>query len=113
MSETSLLIILGAAMAESMLLSFVVIAVLRAWFMGSIFELPRSYMQARGGQLGKLLSCPLCLSYHVAFWCELLFLVPVKVYIDAWIALPLSPLVIFATAGVAQCIWFDQHKDWQ
>lgn len=113
MLETSLLIILVTAMAEAMLLSFAVIAILRAWFMGSIFELQRSYMQARGGQLGKLLGCPLCLSYHVAFWCEILFLVPIKVYIAAWIPLAFSPLVILVTAGVAQCIWFDQHKDWQ
>lgn len=110
---TSLLEVVGSATLESILLGLVVLAVLRAWKLSSILESWRSYWQVRGGRLGKLLSCPLCLSYHVAFWCEVVFLVPVKIYIAAWLPLILSPLVIFAAAGVAQTEWFKYHRDVQ
>jgi hypothetical protein len=110
---TSFLEVVGSIVLESMLLGFVVLAVLRAWKMGSIFEGRRSYWQVRKGWLGELLSCPLCLSYHVAFWCEVLFFVPVKVYITAWLPLILSPLVVFAAAGIAQSEWFKYHRDVQ
>jgi len=104
---------LAVSMLEVVLLHLVVLAVMRAWLMGSIFGYWRSYFQARGGRLGELLDCPLCLSYHVAFWAELLFLVPLKIYAAAWFALALSPLVVFAAAGAAQSAWFKYHKDWQ
>lgn len=97
---------------EVVLLHLVVLAVMRAWFMGSIFGYWRSYFQARGGRLGELLSCPLCLSYHVAFWIELLFIAPFKIYATTWCILTLSPLVVFAAAGAAQNAWFKHHKDW-
>jgi len=104
---------LAISTLEVVLLCLTVLAVMRAWFMGSIFGYWRSYLQARGGRLGELLNCPLCLSYHVAFWAELLFLVPLKVCVAAWLPLVLSPLIVFAAAGAAQSTWFKYHKDWQ
>lgn len=98
---------------EALLIGLVVLAMLRAWFMGSIFEYRRSYYQARGGLLGELLSCPLCLSYHAAFWCETLFFVPVKVYAHEWWSLAISLPVVFAAAAVAQTIWFWLHPNFK
>lgn len=108
---TTFLELVGSLVLESILLHLVVIAILRAWKMGSIFEGWRSYWQVRKGLLGELLGCPLCLSYHVAFWCEVLFFVPVKVYIGAWLLLILSPVVVFAAAGAAQSVWYKHHRD--
>jgi hypothetical protein len=109
----SLLEVVGSAALESVVLGFVVLAALRAWKLGSIFESWRSYWQVRKGWLSELLGCPLCLSYHVAFLCEIVFFVPVKVYSAAWISLILSPLIVFAAAGVAQSEWFKYHRDVQ
>jgi hypothetical protein len=43
------------------------IALMRAWFEGSIFIVAREYAKARGGLLGDLANCKLCLTFHVAF----------------------------------------------
>lgn len=113
MAGMTLLEVIGFLVLEALLLHLTVLAVLRAWFMGSIFEHWRSYVQVYGGRLGELLSCPLCLSYHVAFWFEVIFLVPAKAYVGSWLLIVLAPLAVFAAAGAAQSSWFKYHRDWQ
>lgn len=110
---TVLLEVLASTVLEAILLSLVVLAVLRAWKMGSIFESHRSYWQVRKGLLGELLGCPLCLSYHVALYCEVVFLIPLKIYVAAWWSIVFFPLVVFAAAAIAQTVWFAQHRDVQ
>jgi hypothetical protein len=57
---------------EILVLTFATTAILRAWFRGSIFARWRAKLQARGGLLGQLFKCSLCLSFHVAFWLKLI-----------------------------------------
>ena len=58
------------------------IAITRAWFQGSIFEVAREYVQARGGILESLLLCPLCLTFYVTFALAILLLwVPIVVQV--------------------------------
>lgn len=47
-------------------------AVTTVWFYGSIFEKPLNYFKNRKDMLGELMSCNLCLPYHIAFWFVLL-----------------------------------------
>lgn len=109
----TLLEVIGSAVLEGILLAVATLAVLRAWKLGSIFENKRSYFQARGGRLGELLGCPLCLSYHVAFWLYVLFVLPVAILTSAWLSLILAPVVIFTAAGAAQSEWYRLHRDVQ
>lgn len=58
-------------------------AVIEVWHKGSIFEIPRAYVQAwqdvadpssAKGRLWELLLCPFCQSYHVPLYLGLLLL---------------------------------------
>jgi hypothetical protein len=112
MYNVSLLEGVVLAATETFLIGLAVVALLRAWFMGSIFSHWRSYMEVRKGLLGELLGCPLCLSYHVAFWLELLCVVPLKLMYGPWSCVLLTPIVVMAAAGLGQSIWFHYHRDW-
>lgn len=59
-------------------------AILTAWFYGDIFERPLNFFTKWSESkytffwfIGKLLSCPICLAYHVSFWTGILIFVPV------------------------------------
>lgn len=112
----SAFIILASVWLEFILVHQATLAVLRAWSEGSLFEFSRAKYQALQGWRGKLASCPLCLSYHIAFWLWELPLAPVKIYLAVtespgwWISLLLTPLIIFASSGVAITTWNNRSK---
>lgn len=88
---------------DVLLSSFTVLSVMVAWFKGSLFETRLMKFQAlrdQGRWTGKLFSCPLCLSYHIAFWIELLFMVPLHLLQGTvWWAVALTFLPRVLTSG--------------
>jgi hypothetical protein len=75
-------------------------AVVTAWFYGSIFAKPLAYFEKRGGFWGELFMCPLCLSFHIAFWLMMLFLVPGYFLPTPWNILVSLPLYSLAATDV-------------
>lgn len=96
-------------MQEIVILSLVVLSVMRVWFLSSIFARRRSYWQTRGGWLSELLSCPLCLSYHLSFWPEVLLLLPFKLWTGEYLLALLSPVYGLAAGSLAFTIWYWQY----
>ena len=57
---------------------------LAIWFQeGGLFAGRRMYFEARGGLLGKLMTCPFCLAAHLTGWFALFFL-----GLAAWLPAP-------------------------
>ena len=71
-------------------------AVATAWFYGSIFENIQTYFEKRGGLLGELMTCPLCLPYHIAFWVVVLLWLPGFFLWEPWTTVSRIPLYAFA-----------------
>lgn len=75
-------------------------AIVTAWFHGSIFERPRTYFKTSSGLLAELMSCPLCFSYHAAFWLMLLIAGPASLLPAPWSDLLKLVLYSLATTDV-------------
>lgn len=72
-------------------------AIVTAWLFGSLFDKPRSYFEARPTTFfGKLMTCPLCLPYHVAFWTLVCMWLPAQLLPAHWDMIPRVPLYAFA-----------------
>jgi hypothetical protein len=94
-------------------------ALMLAWFRGSLFAGWRAYFEARGGPVGHLLTCPLCLSFHLASSVFLLTVIPPYTVVwilnkpDLWLVLRLVtgwPLYVPAAATVGWQLaerWID------
>ena len=104
---------------DVLIVGLATLGILRAWFKGSLFARKLAKYQAlrdQGSRAGELLSCPLCLSYHVAFWFNLLFMVPQHlVQGSCWldvlmVALSVLP-VTFASAVIAQRCYDWWHPE--
>lgn len=111
------LVVLLSIWLEFILVYQATLAVLRAWFFGSVLEFHRAKYQVMEGWRGKLASCPLCLSYHIAFWLWEVPLIPVKIYLALmvdpgwWASLVLTPIIVFAASGVAMTTWHNQYHN--
>jgi hypothetical protein len=75
------------------LLVLAVAMMLVTWKHGSLFAGARAYWETRGGWVGELVGCPLCLSWHVAFWLVVL-----------WNLLKLVPLIGSDLATMVLCV---------
>jgi hypothetical protein len=75
-------------------------ALVTAWFYGSIFEKKVEYFEKRGGFWGELMTCPLCLSFHIAFWLTILFVVPSLFLPAPWNKVITLPLYSLAATDV-------------
>lgn len=101
---------------DALLLAAATTAVLRFWFLGSVFEVWREYAKAQAllpgwsGWCGKLKTCALCLSFHVSFWLAVLFLLP-----GVWLSAPLAamlklPLVVLAAAALVPLAYAEGYS---
>jgi hypothetical protein len=73
--------------------------ILWVWFYGSIFAEPRTYWQVRGGLIGELLDCPLCLSVHVGWWVCVWYYLPALALTGTWLLVIRLPVIVMAVAG--------------
>jgi len=79
--------------------------VLFGWFQeGGLFAKQYAYMEARGGKLGKLFTCPYCLGLHVCAALMLLFVLPAALLAEPWGLLPRIPLYTLALTTVVHAI---------
>lgn len=68
-----------------------------AWLYGSLFDSLRGYFDARKKTFfGELMTCPLCLPYHVAFWTAVILWLPAQLLSDPWDTYP--RLVLYSLA---------------
>jgi hypothetical protein len=89
-------------------------AVITAWFYGSIFENRRAYFEKRGGLLGELMGCSLCLSYHVCLWLALLLWLTIQLCSNLpgnWPLLAFLPrAVLYAFAATDLVHWLQGDR---
>lgn len=68
-------------------------SIMMAWLYGALFDKPRKYFEDRSDTfLGKLLTCPMCLSYHVAFWVTVLIWLPAELLLFPYSYIPVTIL---------------------
>lgn len=88
-------------------LALATIAVMNVWFKGSIFTNWRGYYEAKGGRLGELLGCPLCLSVHVAFILAGTTILPALFLPNPWDQVVKLPLYVWAAIMPVQLYFAD------
>lgn len=76
-----------------------------SWFHGSLFAGWRAYFEARGGWLGELMTCPLCLAFWNALLQVLVLWLPGAFLPLPWGWLWRLPLFVLAAAGAAFLVW--------
>lgn len=91
-------------LCDVLLIALAANAMLTAWFDGSIFAKWRATLELRDDKFSELMSCPLCLSYHFAFWLTLLL------FIGQFIGYPWSgivrlPIMALAATDVVHWLW--------
>jgi hypothetical protein len=90
---------------DFMALVLAVLAMLRVWFLGSIFQRQRAYYEALDNWRGKLMSCVLCLSFHATLLLTLGLVVPAILLPAPWSLLPQIPLYALAATTVVYWLW--------
>lgn len=82
---------------DLVLLALATNAIGTAWFYGSIFKRPREYFEKHGKLFGELMTCPICLPYHLSFWTAVLLWLPGYFLPEPWSVVSRLPLLAFAT----------------
>ncbi len=82
---------------EVLILALAVNALVTAWLYGSLFERPRKVCeQNKETWWGDLLTCSLCLPFHVAFWLAVILWVPAAILPTPWHLIPRAITYILA-----------------
>lgn len=90
-------------------------AIATAWFYGSIFANWREALEERGGKLGELAGCVLCLSYHICFALTLLLWLSIQLASillpDQWSVLAYLPrALLYALAATDLVHWLQGER---
>lgn len=102
---------------DTFLLAAATTAVLRFWFLGSVFEVWREYAKAQAllpgwsGWFGKLKTCALCLSLHVSSLLALLFILPGIWLPEALSATLKVPLVVLASTALVPLAYAEGRAE--
>ncbi len=84
---------------------FAVAALMTAWFYGSLFERWREYAKEREHTFfGALVTCPLCLAYHLSFWVVVLLWLPIVLLPAPWNELPRALLYALAATTLVHYV---------
>jgi hypothetical protein len=75
-------------------------AINTAWFFGSLFDKQRVYFKGIGGFFGELLTCQICLAYHISFWTAVILWVPGLFFQEPISSITRLPLYAFAITDV-------------
>ena len=98
-------------------LALAVLALERAWFEGGSpsarLERARAWRGLRGRKaplsfLGHVLTCPVCLPFHLAFWLAALVVLPCYWLPGPWPAVLRTLLRLLAVVGLVHLLW-DLH----
>lgn len=93
---------------DIVLLALATDACLNLWFKGDIFKDRREQLQRAGGRLGKLVSCPLCLSCYIVMFLSLTTLLPAYLLPRYLAGICRLPLISLAAITI---VYFLQGAD--
>lgn len=99
------------AAVGSVIIAWMVNAILIVWFQGSIFSSWRGWFEARQDLhwWAKLFTCSMCLGVHVSFWIVVILVLPWYVLTHTWPELFLLPFYwsggFFGARAMNELLW--------
>lgn len=96
---------------DTVAVALAAVALMNAWFRGSMFVGPKAWSEARGGWLGELLDCPLCLSFYPTALLMIVFILPATLLPEPYGDLLRLPVYGLGSAALVQLYFYLHPKD--